>query len=794
MTGQERPRPRSPVVPSATYRLQITAEFTLFDAAAVVGYLVELGVGAVYVSPLLRSTTGSSHGYDVVDHGLVDPDRGADAGLAALAQECHVAGLGLVVDIVPNHMGVAVPSENRAWWDVLKCGQTSRFARWFDIDWQIAAGKILIPVLGDDADPATDLTIVDGELRYYEHRYPITPGTGAGSPVEVHHRQHYRLISFRRADTAQNYRRFFAETDLASLRVEDPAVFDATHAEILRWVSDYGVTGIRVDHPDGLVDPGGYLDRLSAAAPSCWITVEKITEPGEQLPSAWPVAGMTGYDALSEVNALLLDPAAEGAMTTLYVELTGDELDFEQQIADGKRLVATTILQAEVRRLARFVPEIDDALAALTELTIAFPVYRSYLPLGAKYLAQAVQRATTRKPELSAAIEALLPRLSDPTDELCVRFQQLTGAIMAKGVEDTAYYRYTRFIGLNDVGGYPGRFGSGIAEFHTAQLRRAELSPTGMTTLSTHDTKRGEDIRARLAVLAEMPDAWGDTARRLMALRPIPNAAFGYLLWQTAVALPALPMRPAPAGQADPTALPALLESSPDPRRDRFQVYAEKAMREADVETGWIDQDKTFETAVYVAVSAAFDNAETHKLIESMYALIEPYSWVNSLSQKVIQLTMPGVPDVYQGSELWEDSLVDPDNRRPVDFGALHATLTALTAPPPLDGTALAKLWVVSRALRARRDHPGMFTDYTPLVVDGPMQKHLVAFDRGGAITLATRLPVGLSAAGGWGDSTLLLPPGRYHDIFTGSAYTDELYVADALGQYPVALLLADKS
>ena len=762
------------VTPTTTYRLQITAGFTLFDAAAAVGYLAELGVDAVYVSPLLRSTTGSSHGYDVVDHRLVDPERGGDAGLAALGQACRAAGLGLVVDIVPNHMGVAVPSENHAWWDVLRLGQRSRFAGWFDIDWQISDGRILIPVLGDDADPSADLSIADGELAYYEHRYPIAPGTGEGSPAAVHDRQHYRLISFRRADTAQNYRRFFAETDLASLRVEDPAVFDATHAEILRWVTDYGVSGLRVDHPDGLVDPGGYLGRLAAAAPSCWITVEKVTEPGEHLPPAWPVAGMTGYDALSEVNALLLDPAAEDAMTALYVELTGDDLDFEQQIADGKRVVATTILQAEVCRLARFVPEIDDAVAALTELTIGFPVYRSYLPLGAEYLAQAVQRATARQPELTAAIDALLPRLSDPADELCVRFQQLTGAIMAKGVEDTAYYRYTRFIGLNEVGGYPGSFGSGIADFHTAQLRRAELSPAGMTTLSTHDTKRGEDIRARLAVLAEMPEVWGDTARRLMALRPIPNAAFGYLLWQTAVALPALP--------------------APDPRRDRFQAYAEKAMREADVETGWIDQDKTFETAVYVAVSAAFDNAETHELIESMFALIEPHSWVNSLSQKVIQLTMPGVPDVYQGSELWEDSLVDPDNRRPVDFGSLHTALTALTAPPALDGTALAKLWVVSRALRARRDHPELFTSYTPLVIDGPMQKHLVAFDRGGAITLATRLPVGLSAAGGWGDTTLLLPPGRYRDVFTGSAFTDELDLGDALDRYPVALLLAEKS
>jgi (1->4)-alpha-D-glucan 1-alpha-D-glucosylmutase len=381
-----------PVAPCATYRLQITAEFTLFDAAATIGYLADLGIGAIYLSPLLRSTTGSSHGYDVVDHRIIDPARGGDAGLAALAAACRGAGLDLVIDIVPNHMGVALPAENHAWWDVLRLGQESPYARWFDIDWEVNDGRVLIPVLGDHDDPARSgqpglghgqgLTVADGELRYYDHRYPIAPGTGQGDPASVHDRQHYQLVSFRRADTAQNYRRFFAITDLAGLRVEDPAVFEATHAEILRWVSDYPVAGIRVDHPDGLVDPGGYLERLAALAPDCWITVEKITEPGEQLPKVWQVAGMTGYDALSEVNALLVDPAGEGAVTELYVERTGDDRDFEQHINDGKRMVATTILEAEVRRLARLVPEIDDAVAAITELAVAFPVYRSYLPLG----------------------------------------------------------------------------------------------------------------------------------------------------------------------------------------------------------------------------------------------------------------------------------------------------------------------------------------------------------------------------------------------------------------------------
>ena len=772
------PRPNGPAGASATYRLQVTAEFSLFDAAAVTGYLAELGVGAVYVSPLLRSTTGSSHGYDVVDHRVVDPDRGGDAGLAALARACHGAGLSLVVDIVPNHMGVAAAAENRPWWDVLRLGQSSTFARWFDIDWQINAGRILIPVLGDDADPTTDLTLVNGELHYYEHRYPIAPGTGQGDPAAVHARQHYQLVSFRYADTSQNYRRFFAETELASLRVEDPAVFDATHAEILRWVSEYDVAGLRIDHPDGLVDPGGYLDRLANTVPDCWITVEKITEPGERLPSAWPVAGMTGYDALCEVNAVLLDPAAEGAMTQLYVDLTGDGRDFEQHVAEGKRMVVTTIMEAEVCRLARLVPEIDDAQAALGELAIAFPVYRSYLPIGAEYLTQAVRRAIFREPQLIVAIEAMLPRLTDPSDELCVRFQQLTGAIMAKGVEDTAYYRYTRFIGLNEVGGYPGIFGSGIAEFHSAQKRRAEASPAGMTTLSTHDTKRGEDIRARLAVLAELPDEWGDTARQLMALGPVPNPAFGYLLWQTAIALPALPST----------------GGTQDPRRARLHAYAEKAMREAADGTGWVDRDEAFETAVHAAVDAAYDNPQMHELIASLAARIEPHGWVNSLSQKVIQLTMPGIPDVYQGSELWDDSMVDPDNRRPVDFAFRHAALAALTEPPVLDDTALAKLWVVSRALRARREHPELFTGYTPLRIDGPMREHLVAFDRGGAITLATRLPAGLSAAGGWGGAVLPLPAGQYRDVFTGASHARQLLVADALDQYPVALLLREKS
>jgi (1->4)-alpha-D-glucan 1-alpha-D-glucosylmutase len=479
-------------------------------------------------------------------------------------------------------------------------------------------------------------------------------------------------------------------------------------------------------------------------------------------------------------------------MTRLYVELTGDERSFDQQAQDGKRMVATTILEAEIRRLARLVPEIGgtdpdesdgtdrpaesaDTVAALTELTIAFPVYRSYLPQGAEHLAEAVRLATARAPRLASAIEALLPRLSDPADELCIRFQQLTGAIMAKGVEDTAYYRYTRAIGLNEVGADPGTFGCGIADFHTAQQLRARDWPDSMTTLSTHDTKRGEDLRARLAVLAELGDEWGETARELMKLAPVPNATFGYLLWQTALALPAI----------DPAT------------RDRFHAYAEKAMREAADGTGWVDQDAAYEAAVHQGVDAIYDTPRMQELLASLSARVEPFGWSNSLSQKAIQLTMPGVPDVYQGSELWDDSLVDPDNRRPVDFALRTAALAELGSrrtPPPVDAGGAAKLWVVSRCLQARRDRPGLFTGYAPLLADGPARPHLVAFDRGGAITLATRLPVALSAAGGWGTATLCLPPGRYRDVFTGSLLAGEVSLAGTFDRYPVALLLADRS
>jgi (1->4)-alpha-D-glucan 1-alpha-D-glucosylmutase len=756
------------VIPTSTYRLQIRPSWDLHAAADVCDYLATLGAGATYLSPLLPSAKGSDHGYDVVGFDRIDPARGGADGWTRLVAAARARNLGIVVDIVPNHAGVADATQNQAWWDVLKNGQNSPYAKWFDIEW--ATGPLLLPVLGDNFDPS-ELTADAGELHYYEHRFPIAPGTEAGqgeTAADVADRQHYRLVNFRVADTDQNYRRFFAVVALAGLRVEDPEVFEATHEQVARWVRDDGIDGLRIDHPDGLVDPLGYLTRLrELAGERCWITVEKILEPGEVLPLEWPVDGTTGYDALAEVGGVFVDPAGEPELTATYRALTGDDRSFADHVEQGKRSAAETILRAEISRLARLAPNVVNATAALRELVVHFPVYRSYLPTGAEHLADAIRAARTARPDLADAIATLTPRLSDPADELCARFQQVTGAVMAKGVEDTAYYRYTRFVALNEVGGNPAQFGLPVDEFHVAQGVRQEVAPNSMTTLSTHDTKRGEDVRARLAVLSELPDDWSELARNLMSAVPLPDQRFAYLLWQTF----------AGAGFV---------------ARDRMHAYAEKAMREAAESTSWIDPDDAFEKAVHDLVDAAYDEPSVHEPLAAFVERITPYGWTNSLGQKLLQLTVPGVPDVYQGTELWEDSLVDPDNRRAVDIDLRRTMLDdldAATDAPALGDDGAAKLWVVSRALRLRRDYPDLFSSYTPLLASGAAAAHAVAFDRGGAITVATRLQIGLERAGGWTDTELDIG-GQAVDVVSGRRWTGRLAVADLLAEYPVALLV----
>ncbi|MEV6301573.1 malto-oligosyltrehalose synthase [Actinoplanes sp. NPDC051861] len=753
--------------PSSTYRVQVRPEFGLQKAAEIADYLADLGVSHLYSAPLLTAAPGSQHGYDVVDHSRVSPALGGAEGLDLLRSALTTADLGLIVDIVPNHAGVAHADKNPTWWDVLKNGQKSEFSGFYDIDW--SRGRLLIPVFADKSDAVNDLRVEDGELRYFDKRFPIADGTGEGTAQEVHDRQHYELVNWTRGDTELNYRRFFAITDLAGLRVEEPEVFDATHAEILRWVREGIAQGIRVDHPDGLRDPGGYFTRLREAAPDAWIVVEKILEPGEQLP-AWPVDGTTGYDAMAEVNGVFVDTGTEAFFDTLDHHLTGGTTSWQDLVHQSKHAVATGSLAAELGRLARLVPDVEAAPTALAELAACFPVYRSYLPSGARFLAQARSEAGRRRPQLIRVLDELTGRLRNPGDELAVRFQQFTGAVMAKGVEDCAFYRWTRFVARNEVGNDPAKFGVTIDEFHeTAEQRQSEW-PAGMTSLATHDTKRGEDVRARLAVLAEVPGDWTEVVRRWTRVAPLADPALAHLIWQVTVG--AWPIS-----------------------RERLQGYAVKAAREAGTGTSWLKIDESFEDALRAMVDRVYDDPALHREISDFAGSITPPGRSNSLGQKLVQLTMPGIPDVYQGTELWDHSLVDPDNRRPVDFAARRELLGRLDDGwlPPVDDTGAAKLLVTSRILRLRRQRPELFTGYRPVFAEGRVGEHVLSFDRGGVVAVATRLPVGLSRHGGWHDTTLSLDGHSWTEVFTNTGYGgNRLSVAELLRTYPVALLVKE--
>lgn len=751
--------------PHSTYRLQVSGDFTLHDAAAVLPYLHDLGVDWVYLSPLLAAEPGSTHGYDVVAFDHVDPDRGGEEGLAALSAEARRLGMGVLVDIVPNHVGVATPEEDPWWWDVLKLGRASEHANAFDVDWAAGDGRILIPVVGDDDEGA--IRVTRSEVRYHDQRFPLAPGT---TTLEE---QHYELVSWRAADEDLNYRRFFAVNTLAAVRVEDPEVFAQTHVEVKRWFDEGLVDGLRVDHPDGLRDPKRYLDDLAALTGGAYVLVEKILEPGESLPTEWATDGTTGYDALALIDRVLTDPAGEAPLTALEDRLRGASVDWERMVHDNKRAVADGILHSEVLRITREVARVldsddeqvdEDAVAdAIGELLACFPVYRSYLPEGREHLEQAFARARAERQDLAATFDVLEPVLHDEWSQPARRFQQTSGMVMAKGVEDCSFYRWSRLTSLNEVGADPSVFAVAVDDFHDAMAARQRDWPDAMVTLSTHDTKRGEDVRARITVLAEDPDHWERALDELLRLAPVPDPGFGSLLWQAVL------------GAWTPDHLPDL--------PDRLHGYAEKAMREAGDRTTWTEPDEDYEAAVHAAVDAVFESDDVRTVLVDLASRVDAPAQANSLAAKLLAITMPGVPDVYQGSELWETSLVDPDNRRPVDFGHRAAVLAGTA-----EDDAATKLHVTCTALTLRREQPGLFTTYAPVAAAGERAGHVVAFDRGGAITVATRLPVGLAAAGGWGDTTLDLPDGTWHDLLTGLDTTGRL--ADLLAVHPVALLV----
>ncbi|HET7311235.1 MAG TPA: malto-oligosyltrehalose synthase [Mycobacteriales bacterium] len=785
-----------PGSPTATYRLQLRREFGFRDAAAVVPYLAALGVSHVYCSPVLEATPGSAHGYDVVDHSRLSPELGGDDGWAELAEACRTHGLGIVIDVVPNHMAVPTPERlNAALWGVLRDGRESEHAAWFDIDWDSQDGKLLMPVLGDPFDDcvARNEIEVDVEarmLRYFDHEFPLAFGTEelADDIVALHAQQHYRLAHWRVANTDLNYRRFFDVTSLIGVRVELPEVFDATHARLLDLVRCGDVDGLRIDHPDGLADPAGYLDRLAASSGRMWTVVEKILEHGEVLPTGWACDGTTGYDALASVSAVLTDPAGEKPLTETYVALTGEDPDFTTVVSDAKRQVVTQLFPAEIHRLVRELrhPELRDLVpqsvpdpdlfAAIAELLVCFDVYRAYPGDGASAdrIDAAVTLARTNAAPLGPAldvIEPLLRRQLPEADSFAVRFEQTTGPVMAKGVEDTAFYRYLRLTALSEVGGDPRHVGMTVDDWHANCERLARDWPRTMTTLSTHDTKRSEDVRARLLVLAEIPDEWTAAVSRWQAAGPAerPDANTCYVFWQSLVG-------------AHPISA------------DRLKAYLAKATREAKRHTSWTDPDESYDQRVATYVDSVLADeallADVDRWIREHLA--EPGA-SNSLSQKLLQLTMPGIPDVYQGEELTDFSLVDPDNRRPVDYDDRRRRLTQIANDQPagaaLDGDDV-KLLVTSRTLQLRRDRPATFAGgYAPLTADGLAAGHVVAYRRGDdVVAVVTRLPVGLRRSGGWRGTTLQLPEGSWRDVLTGRPATHE--VASLLADLPVALLV----
>jgi (1->4)-alpha-D-glucan 1-alpha-D-glucosylmutase len=835
---------RARPAPASTYRLQLSPAFTFDDAIGVVPYLRRLGVTHAYLSPILQAAPGSTHGYDVVEHGWINVELGGEVGLRRLVAELHRHGMGAVADIVPNHMGMPVPETgNRALWSVLRDGPASAHAGWFDIDWAAQDGAVLLPVLGRRigdcvrrgellVDPAGDPAAPhlgpgaepEPVLRYFDHVFPLRPGTAGLQLPELLAAQHYRLAHWRVAAEEPGYRRFFDISTLIALRVEDPAVFDATHRLVLDLLAEGVLDGLRIDHVDGLADPRGYLRRLSAAAAGGWIVAEKILGPDETVPEDWPCAGSTGYDALRAVTALLTDAAGAGRLVALHSGLTGAPEDFAAVALRSKTDVLHHVLRAELDRLTDLLAAIcrtsldlnDHTHTGLRDcvraLLAALPVYRAYTVPGepapvesAKLLETAAAQAGAllaedRLDTLAVVRDLALGRLGprDPLrDEFQVRFQQTASAVAAKGVEDTATYRWSALPMAGDVGGDPSSPALSPADFHLFCALRHARHPDGMTTLTTHDTKRSEDVRARLMVLTELPGAWAAAvsgwqarARELARARPYdaaspddqwPDARVEYLVWQTLAAC-------WPIGG------------------DRLLPYLTKAVREAKVHTSWTAPDEAYESAALDFARQALADEELRASIGAFADRIAPYAAANVLAQKLIQLTMTGVPDVYQGTEIDYQALVDPDNRRPADFPALDARLARIDAAPRQeqepDSLSDAKALVVSRALRLRREHPDWFgadAPQTPLFPSGPAADHAVAYLRGDQVAVvAPRLPVGLERSGGWRGTALAVPRGLWRCVLTGRTYdTDaetaagnEIPLEDLTRSLPVALLV----
>jgi (1->4)-alpha-D-glucan 1-alpha-D-glucosylmutase len=794
--------------PSATYRLQLHAGFPFGAAEAIVPYLASLGVSHLYLSPVLQAAPGSMHGYDVVDHSRVSEDLGGEPALRGLADVAHQHGLGIVVDVVPNHMAIPAPTSlNRQFWDVLRNGRESANAHWFDVDWELCGGRLGLPVLGETleealGDGALAIDEQDGEavVSYRGGQvFPIAEGTLGGSVADVLHRQPYVLASWRERERTLGYRRFFDVDTLIAVRVELEDVFEQTHRVLLGLHSDGVVDGFRIDHPDGLADPEEYLDRLHYATGGAWVVVEKILAAGEALPSSWQCAGTTGYDAIEAVQAALAPPTGK-ALDELWLGGAQSPSTLDRTEREAKLLVIRTLLEPEVGRLgrrareaakARGVETDEESLArGFTALLTHIDRYRAYVRLDRPAPSDSVRsldawrdRAMADSPQSADAIALIRDLVADSTSadpatrDLVVRFQQVCGPVMAKGIEDTTFYRWNRLVSLNEVGGDPGVLDEPdpVARLDVWAERQASRYPSGMTALSTHDTKRDEDVRARIMTAAEDIDGWEKALAAVQSTaseRGVDSAA-GSLLMQTAVG--AWPVT-----------------------EERLLRYIEKATREAKAKTTWAEPDEGYGAAVADLARAALEPGPLHDLLSRWTGDLDDAAGAADLAAKLMQLTLPGVPDVYQGCDAVSRSLVDPDNRRPVDYSARRDRLRAIDEGDPVTDLADRKLLVTSRVLRLRRRRPALFGEsagYRRLDTGTP---HALAFMRGDdALTAVTRWPWTLERRGGWADERLTLPPGRWRDLLSdreGDIDGDDLSYAVLFADLPVALLIREAS
>ena len=755
----------------ATYRVQLTPEFGFAAAEAIVPDLARLGVSHLYLSPVAEAVPGSSHGYDVTDPEAVREELGGRDALWSLAESAADHGLALLVDIVPNHLASHTSPQNRWWWELLRDGRDAATAEFFDVDWDAGDGKILLPFLGESLDDA----VAAGSFQFAEDRssvhhgdrvYPLHGAGADGGVADVLADQYYRLTAH--TDPARNVRRFFAVDQLVGIRPEVPAVAQALHRTVLDLEADQLLDGVRLDHIDGLADPTAYLRGLRVAlGDDAWILVEKIVVGDEQLSPDWPVDGTTGYEWITLVDHLFTHPDGEETFTRLWRETTGDALGYHEHESAGIRDVLGGILRPEVERLARCAAaEAEraggsrrpaDFVTPIVELTVHLGRYRTYLGSRVDTDEGADLELVRHAADLAAAGlgEADREALSVFVDlvasgrETAQRWQQLSGPALAKGGEDTALYRSMRLTAHNEVGGDPGTWTTSVETFHAHNERTARHHPDTMLAASTHDTKRSEDVRTRLLALAEVPDRWASTFRA----------------WRARLARLGLD------GWAETLALQTVVGAWPIDGH-RLGDFLVKAAREAAIVTTWGDPDTHYETRLR-ALAAELSTGDLANDVAEFVESIDPTARSIALAQTVLRLTAPGVPDLYQCSETWLRTLVDPDNRRPLDPGRLAATVAAASTGHDVWSSDDPKAAVIARVLRLRRRHPDCFAGdagYEPLGTGGRHADHVIAYARGGEVAVvAARFP--LARSEGWADTAVTLPSGRWTDVLTGRTH-----------------------